>query len=252
VVFDCGAMPALLAQSELFGHERGAFTGAVRARAGLVEEADGGTLFLDEIGELPLELQPLLLGLLERRSFRRVGASEPRSVDLRIIAATHRNLDELVRSGTFRQDLLFRLAVLRLKVPPLRERPEDVPVLASEFAREAGATLTPELVGLLQSHPWPGNVRELRNTITQLAVHGEPPELAPRADARSARVAPLQDARRLAADQFERDYLERLLLAVEGNVTRGAEVAGVSRQLLTRMLAKHGLRGRDREGTGGR
>jgi DNA-binding NtrC family response regulator len=245
VVVDCAALPAALALAELCGHERGAFTGAESAREGLCEQADGGTLFLDEVGELPLAAQSALLGLVERRSVRRVGGREARNVDLRIVAATNRNLEEEARTGRFRPDLLYRLAVVKLRVPALRERPEDIAPLAREMAREAGVSLTPELLALLQSHAWPGNVRELRNTIARLQVK---PELAlPEA----AAIPPLHEARRAASDAFERSYLERLLAREGGNVTRAAELAGISRQMLTRLVAKHGLAGYGRTAFGG-
>src|SRR6478752_530385 len=183
IVVDCGAIPPNLFESELFGHERGAFTGADRARAGAFEEADGGTLFLDEIGELPLPLQPKLLRVLEARELRRIGAAQPRKIDVRVIAATNRDLREEVNRGTFRQDLYFRLEVMRLRVPPLRERPDDIPVLVEHFRSLAkpGAAAPPfseETMRSFVAHPWPGNVRELRNAVERLTVLDDVPFVA--------------------------------------------------------------------------
>jgi DNA-binding NtrC family response regulator len=176
VVFDCGAVPPNLIESELFGHEKGSFTGAVMSREGLFEMADGGTLFLDELGELPLDLQPKLLRALEQREVRRVGATKPQKVDVRIIAATNRNLEDEVRAGRFRQDLFYRLSVVRLHLPSLRDRPDDIPVLISHFIETGpynrNATNAQKVRGIardamtaLQNYPWPGNVRELVNVI---------------------------------------------------------------------------------------
>ena len=237
VVFDCGAHPAGLIAAALFGHERGAFTGAEQARPGAFEEAHGGTLFLDEIGELPLELQPVLLRALDSRSARRVGGQVV-SFDVRVVAATHRNLAEEVRAGRFRQDLYFRLAAARLRVPPLRERREDIPILAHAFAEELGCGLGPELVSLLTAYDWPGNVRELRNTVARAAISPDPAFVAP--EGARAGLPPLPDARRQAADDFERDYVERALRLAGGSVSKAAELAGVSRQMMTRLVARHG------------
>ncbi|HVQ27280.1 MAG TPA: sigma 54-interacting transcriptional regulator, partial [Planctomycetota bacterium] len=180
VVFDCGAVPPTLIESELFGHERGAFTGAVAARSGVFERADGGTLFLDELGELTPDLQPKLLRVLETGELTRVGGEAPRKVDVRVVAATHRDLAAMISEGRFRADLYYRLAVIRLTIPPLRERREDVPLLAARFAREvlgevprgpqaAGKRIPEETLEAvfedLRHHDWPGNVRELRNVV---------------------------------------------------------------------------------------
>jgi DNA-binding NtrC family response regulator len=242
-VFDCGATTANLAASELFGHERGAYTGADRTHSGVLAEADGGTLFLDEVGELPAEIQASLLGVLERRSYRRVGGKENLRVDVRVIAATNRNLEEQIRLGAFRRELFYRLSVIRLRVPPLRERPEDILPLAQKFAGETGAELSPDTIALLRAYAWPGNVRELRNMLARLAVEpdaaaalfddGEPPPS-------------LHEARRTAVDRFERLYLARLLKSAGGNMTRAAELAGVARAMITRLAAKPGMRVRDR------
>jgi DNA-binding NtrC family response regulator len=176
VVFDCGAVPPNLIESELFGHEKGSFTGAMMTRTGLFEQADGGTLFLDELGELPLDLQPKLLRALEQREVRRVGAAKSQKVDVRIIAATNRNLEDEVRAGRFRQDLFYRLSVVRLHLPSLRDRPDDIPVLVQSFLENGMYNRLPngsqkirgisrEAAAALQSYAWPGNVRELVNVI---------------------------------------------------------------------------------------
>jgi DNA-binding NtrC family response regulator len=175
VVFDCGAVPPNLIESELFGHEKGSFTGAVMTRQGLFEQADGGTLFLDELGELPIDLQPKLLRALEQREVRRVGSAKPSKVDVRIIAATNRNLEDEVRAGRFRQDLFYRLSVVRLHLPALRDRRDDVPLLIQHFLDHGAFNRKPnapsvratsrEASAALQAYPWPGNVRELVNVV---------------------------------------------------------------------------------------
>src|SRR5262249_40610420 len=176
VVFDCGAVPPNLIESELFGHEKGSFTGAVMTRQGLFEQADGGTLFLDELGELPLDLQPKLLRALEQREVRRVGSTKAQKVDVRIIAATNRNLEDEVRAGRFRQDLFYRLSVVRLHLPSLHARTDDIPLLVQHFLDTGSYNRTPsggqrvrgvarDALAALQNYPWPGNVRELVNVV---------------------------------------------------------------------------------------
>ncbi len=176
MIFDCGAVPENLIESELFGHEKGSFTGAIMTRQGLFEMADGGTLFLDELGELPIDLQPKLLRALEQREIRRVGANKSLKVDVRIIAATNRNLEDEVRAGRFRQDLFYRLSVVRLILPPLRDRLEDIPLLLRHFLKSAAYNRTPdggqrvksiskEAMEIINAYHWPGNVRELVNTV---------------------------------------------------------------------------------------
>jgi DNA-binding NtrC family response regulator len=245
VVVDCGALAPGLVDSELFGHEKGAFTGADRARAGALEEADGGTLFLDEIGELPPEQQVKLLRAIEAREVRRLGATRPRAIDVRIVAATHRNLPRLVAAGGFRADLYYRLAVVKAHVPPLRERPEDILPLARAFALElrpgidAAAPFSDSIAAALAAHRWPGNVRELRNVVQRLTLVGE---LA--TELRTPAPLPEYDrARRQALDDFEREYCRALLSQVGDNVSRAAATAGLSRQMLHKLLRKHGLRG---------
>ncbi|HEY4122779.1 MAG TPA: sigma-54 dependent transcriptional regulator [Byssovorax sp.] len=257
VVFDCTAFPASLMESELFGHERGAFTGAVAARRGVFEQAQGGTLLIDEIGDLELTLQPKLLRAIERSEIRRIGGEQATRVDVRVLAATRRDLDREVQEGRFRDDLLHRLAVGRVELPPLRRRAGDVEVLARRHWEELGgdpAALTPELVRRWQSMTWPGNVRQLRNAVArQLALGdeiargpmlGEPPPSArgapsaPRPGAPSADVfatvlaerLPLPLARLRVVEAFERAYIERVLAEHGGNVALAAQASGIARR----------------------
>jgi transcriptional regulator with PAS, ATPase and Fis domain len=249
VAVDCGAIPATLIESELFGHERGAFTGAVDRRPGVFQQAHGGTLFLDEVGELPLPLQPKLLRVLEEREVRPLGATAPMSVDVRVVAATNRALDEAARVGEFRKDLFYRLAVARVLVPPLRDRMADIPPIALHFLREAtgdpNATLPPDLAGLLTSYAWPGNVRELRNVIHRHAFLGTTdlgrlfdPPVTGGAPAEDLSELPYHEARRRALERFERGYFSKVLARADGVITRAAELAGVARPSFYRMLAR--------------
>jgi DNA-binding NtrC family response regulator len=257
VVFDCSAVAPTLIESELFGHERGAFTGAVGARAGVFEEADGGTLFLDEIGELPKDLQPKLLRALEKREVKRLGGRSPVPVDVRVVAATNRNLLAEVQRGTFRQDLYYRLAGAQLLVPPLRERLEDIPMLVEHFLtlEAPGMSLRnipSQVWEMFSTHRWPGNVRELRNAVQRLLVAPElslytselpsaEPEARKHKPELASSIEPLRIARRSAADSFERDYLKAVFARSEGNVTRAAAIAEVSRQMIQKLMRKHGL-----------
>jgi len=251
LVVDCGAIPATLLDSELFGHEKGAFTGATVQRAGIFESADGGTVFLDEIGELPLELQPKLLRVLERREIRRVGGNEYRPVDVRIIAATHRDLRSEVAAGRFRADLYFRLAVMRVEMPALRTRPEDLPLLVDHFVADLGGDLaararlsSPSMRALVARCAWPGNVRELRNFVERNLVMNEMPSPTSDAPARVAAIdvaVPFTDARRQALERFERDYLAQLLKAHGGVVADAARAAGIDRVYLYKLLRRHGV-----------
>ncbi|WP_242360649.1 sigma-54 dependent transcriptional regulator [Anaeromyxobacter sp. SG17] len=265
VAVNCGALPGELVESELFGHARGAFTGAAAAKRGLFEEAEGGTLFLDEVGELPLPAQVKLNRALQEKEIRRVGESTPVKVDVRIIAATHRDLRDEVRAGRFREDLFYRLNVIAVTLPPLRERAEDTPLLAAHFlekhARALRRNITaiePEALVRLASHEWPGNVRELENTIERaVAVAGgdritladltpeiaSTPAVATPAGALAA--LPYRDAVAGARERVTREYLVALLREFEGNVTRAAERAGLERESLHRLLRKHGLRSED-------
>jgi transcriptional regulator with GAF, ATPase, and Fis domain len=252
VVFDCSAVSPNLIESELFGHVRGAFTGAVTDREGAFEAADGGTLFIDEIGELPLDLQPKLLRVLERREIRRLGASEPCIVDVRIVAATHRDLEAEVAAHRFREDLFYRLAVVRVELPPLRRRGDDVGLLVDHFARElerrGQGRLDAATRAKLLAAAWPGNVRELRNGVARaIALGGAAP--SPRAttvadggDRAIDLTVPFHDAREAMVEAFERAYLLHALRACDGNATKAAELAGVNRKLLQRAIKKYELR----------
>jgi two-component system, NtrC family, response regulator GlrR len=253
VVFDCAAVAPTLVEAELFGHERGAFTGAQNARPGLFEQANGGTIFLDEIGELPKDLQPKLLRALEKRQVRRVGATKTTDVDVRVVAATNRNLRAEVQRGAFREDLYFRLAAAHVLVPPLRDRMDDLPLLVEHFLsreRPPGRVddVPPHVWDLFRAHRWPGNVRELRNAVQRLAINPDRPIREPvtgdvPAPARSPDepLLPLQIARREASDAFERAYLKAALAKSGGNVTRAAAMAEVSRQMMQKLMRKHGL-----------
>ena len=251
VTFDCSSVAPSLAESELFGHERGAFTGAVGSRAGIFEQASGGTIFLDELGELPKELQPKLLRVLEKREVRRIGGTRTIPIDVRLICATNRNLRAEVARGSFREDLYFRVAGARVYVPPLRERMSDLPRLIGSFLAACHPPRTlndvPEHVWeMLRSYRWPGNVRELRNAVQRMLVTPdrvlEPersdPEYPPSV---SEDLSPLRVARREAADAFERRYVQALLLRADGNITRAAALGEVSRQVIHSLITKHGL-----------
>ncbi|MCY1022259.1 sigma 54-interacting transcriptional regulator [Pyxidicoccus sp. MSG2] len=253
---DCGAIPGNLLESELFGHEKGSFTGALQRRVGAFEEADGGTIFLDEIGELPAELQPKLLRVLEDREIRRLGSNTYQPVNVRVIAATHRDLRAEVNAGRFRPDLFFRLAVVRILIPALRERPEDIPFIAQRILATFGADAaqveslsTPEFIALLQHAAWPGNVRELRNhlercLVFQDAMSPATEDVSPQGVLRSM-VDPKQpyaEARRRALEAFEREYLDALLKLHGGKVSQAATAADMDRVYLYRLLRRHGLR----------
>lgn len=262
VVFDCSAVPRELIESELFGHVKGAFTGATSNRIGAFEQAKGGTLFLDELGELSLDLQPKLLRALESRTIRPVGGARPVQIDLRVIAATNRNLVAEVEEGNFREDLYYRLAVIKVRLPPLRERPEDVPLLVRHFIREMGGNpdqlkVSYETMEKLKAHPWPGNVRELRNFIERTMVlstgdslsgkflEAAPPSAAAEGAARGLAVdisLPFKDAKSRLIDSFERDYWEQLLAATEQNISEAARRAGIHRKSAEYLVKKLALR----------
>lgn len=258
VRFNCAALSPELADAELFGHAKGAYTGAHRARAGLFREADGGTIFLDEIGELAPSAQAKLLRVLQEREVRPVGDDRPVSVDVRVLAATHRDLAAEVDAGRFREDLLYRLKVVTLHIPPLRERPEDIGVLArhflGEFARrfETGPLREPAgLVAALETRKWPGNVRELSNAIESLVALSLDGELdlatldvdgsgGPKAVGRAGETDPSASLRE-RVDAFERTLLEQALQAADGNRTEAAKALGIGRATLHDKLRKYGL-----------
>jgi DNA-binding NtrC family response regulator len=257
VTVDCGALAPSLVASELFGHERGAFTGADRQRTGALERADGGTLFLDELGELPLELQPALLGALERRAFSRVGGDAEIAVDVRVVAATNRDLRADINEGAFRLDLFYRVAVLKLALPPLRERREDIPVLVRAFLDEldpegaAASLFGPVTLEALAAQRWPGNVRELRNMVLASVALEEItlPDESPLSKGEGGadpfgdlHGLPFKRARRQALERFERVFLRRLLEDAEDNVSRAARESGLDRSYLFSLLKRHKLR----------
>lgn len=250
-VVNCGGLARELVASELFGHRRGAFTGAIEPREGAFERADGGTLFLDEVGELPLDVQPVLLRALESGEIRPVGGDEARRVDVRVVAATNKSLEEEVKAGRFRGDLFYRFAVVKLAVPPLRERPEDVEPLANVFARRAGlAELPSEAIAELARQPWPGNARELRNAVEAYVALGTLPgqETAtpPALDRLMREVIdpdlPYAEQKDRLADLFTRNYLAALLAKTGGNQSEAARISGLERSYLGKLLVKFGIR----------
>jgi two-component system response regulator GlrR len=249
VAVNCGAIPGDLLESELFGHARGAFTGAVQAHKGLFQAADGGTLFLDEIGDMPLPLQVKLLRVLQEGEVRPVGSTQAIPVDVRVISATHRDLDSQRDQGLFREDLYYRLNVVSLKLPSLAERREDIPLLAAhilrrlaERYRKPAPTLAPDAMALLVAAPWPGNVRQLLNLLEQSVALTTTPvipatlvQAALKEDA--AALVPFEEARKT----FERDYLVRLLKITGGNVTQAAQLAKRNRTEFYKLLQRHRL-----------
>ena len=258
VIVDCGAISQTLIESELFGHTKGAFTGAERHRTGAFEAANGGTVFLDEVGELPLDMQPKLLRALAAREVRRMGENHTRKIDVRVIAATNRRLEREVNQGRFREDLYFRLSVVQIHVPPLRERPEDIPLLVASFLQLLQATeklhlFTFDVFEALIRREWPGNVRELRNYVERWVVFdGAIPSRKDEAGAALAVVkgsapavdleTPFRTAKDAAITEFERSYLSALLAWAEGNISRAARKASLDRMYLHRLLQRHGLR----------
>jgi DNA-binding NtrC family response regulator len=255
-VVDCAALHPTLVASELFGHEKGAFTGADRRHVGAFERAHGGTVFLDEIGDISPEFQASLLGALERRRFKRVGGTEDIQCDVRVVSATHRDLRAEVNAGTFRQDLYYRLAVVLLRVPALRERMEDLPVLMLHFLYEAGfdgelEELIPKsALKNLEAHHFPGNVRELRNLMEATLALGEAPSLSAH-ETSSERIVQMpeeifeltyKEARTIVMDQFEARYVKKLLARTDENAALGARTAKMNRSYLFQLIRKHGLR----------
>ena len=265
VAVNCAAISRELVESELFGHEKGAFTGADARRVGKFEAAAGGTIFLDEIGDMPGETQAKVLRVLQERCFERVGGNKPVEVDVRVVAATHRDLEHEVRAGRFREDLYYRLRVVEIELPPLRERPEDVAALVDHFLTELARRLDrgkkavrPEALALLARHAWPGNVRELRNVVEQAAVlaSGEaieesdlrlPPSTARGGGSPPGEGAalPFAEAKRDAVESFERSFLLAALRANGGNVSRTANAIGMVRQSLQQKIRELDLRTED-------
>jgi two-component system, NtrC family, response regulator AtoC len=256
VPLNCAAIPAELLESELFGHTRGAFTGAESQRAGKFEVADGGTLFLDEIGDMPYPLQAKLLRVLQEGVIERLGSNKPITVDVRVVSSTHRDLPARIRESAFREDLYYRLNVFNIRLPPLRERREDVANLAvyflrgfaRELAREA-PVLTSEALRLLERHAWPGNVRELQNLMERVAVLAAGPEvdvgffttlMSPESE-RPAEVGPEDFALQPAVEQLERKLILRALAAADDNKAEAARVLGISERTLWYKLKRYGL-----------
>jgi DNA-binding NtrC family response regulator len=261
VPLDCAALAATLLESELFGHERGAFTGADRAKPGMIEVADRGTLFLDEIGELPQALQAKLLRALQERQIRRVGATRFVNVDVRLVSATNRDIAELARKGQFRDDLFYRVNVITITLPPLRERTGDVGLLTHHFLRRYGRNrehpfdgIEADALGRLEAYPWPGNVRELQNVIERACALADRPMVrvrdlpdhvrgrSGRAPGVSGKDLPLAEAREAWVQAFAHEYLTDLLRRHGGNISQAAKTAGVDRKTLHRLLAKHAIR----------
>jgi DNA-binding NtrC family response regulator len=267
-VLDCAALPPSLAESVLFGHVAGAFTGAVSERMGVFESARGGTVFLDEVGELPLDLQPKLLRVLEQRQVTRIGENRPRPVDVRVVSATWRDLRRMVNQGHFRDDLYFRLAQTRLELPSLVDRREDIELLVASFLRRlprkvpCARSISREALSELAARDWPGNVRELKAAVERAAFMADGPTIRPQDLAfdrlleRSRETPPSDDsdgdevpdfkgAKRTAVDDFERDYLVRLITKTNNNIALAASLAGIERHYLRALLKKHGLHTRE-------
>ncbi len=279
IVFDCGAVPANLIESELFGHEKGSFTGAISTRQGVFELAHGGTVFLDELGELDLDLQPKLLRVLEQREVKRVGGAKPIKVDVRIVAATNRDLEAEVHAGRFREDLFYRLTVVRLSLPPLRERQEDIELLARHFLAQGSfnrdhlggrkvAGFAPSVLERLKHYEWPGNVRELHNVIERavsfaegdlVELHDLPEHLAytrGAAEPQSAETNPsillpevraeaiagtFKDAKEQWVASFEADYIASLIKKNKGNISHAAREADIDRKYFRKLMKKYGI-----------
>jgi len=264
VVVDCGAVARNLIESELFGHVKGAYTGATALRKGALEESEGGTLLIDELDDMPLDLQPKLLRAFEERTFVRLGSNQPIKFDARVVAASKKDLAMEVAAGRFREDLYYRLSVVIIRLPPLRERPEDIPLLFDHFSGEVGKfdTLPPAVRERWLNHSWPGNVRELRNAVERsLALDedglpGGGMGLRPQASPAAAGTLipdysrPFKEAKERLLDAFEREYVKRLMLRSSGGVAGAARTAGIDRKHLYNLLEKHGLGRPTRRGTG--
>ncbi|MHB8845164.1 MAG: sigma-54 interaction domain-containing protein, partial [Nitrospirota bacterium] len=248
VAINCAALPETILESELFGHEKGSFTGAVRTSKGLFVQAQGGTIFLDEIGDMPLSIQSKFLRVLQERQFTPIGSDRSVAVDVRVIVATNKDLDKLVAQGQFREDLYYRIHVIPLELPPLRERKEDIPLLVEHFIRKYGKQMNKVVKGLapkalqrLMLHDWPGNVRELENTIeyavamTRDDVIGEDGVLPAKAGMSPEPLRPLKEAK----EAFEKEYLINLLKITRGNVSSASELAGKYRADFYNLLKKY-------------
>jgi len=254
VALNCAALPEGLLESELFGHERGAFTGAVAQRKGKFEFAHNGTLFLDEVGDIPLTTQVTLLRVIESHEIVRVGSNTPIKVDVRLIAATHQDLEQLVEDGKFRQDLYFRFKVVELRLPPLRERPGDIPLLVNAFVTEYAQqhnrpirSVSRDVLNLLQRHPWPGNVRELKNAIESMVVisRDDVIELDDVPDSLQATVAkapPAAPVAGMSIREMEKELIKSTLAAVKGNRMEAARMLGIGERTLYRKLKEYSLR----------
>ena len=260
VAVNCAALPEGLLESELFGHEKGSFTSAVGQRRGRFEMAHGGTLFLDEVGDVPPAMQAKLLRVLQERRFERVGGTETIEVDVRVIVATNRSLHQLVKEGKFREDLFYRLNVVRIELPPLRERAEDIPLLVTHFIEkytrpgEMPKHLAPDAMQILLNYNWPGNIRQLENTIERACVttRGQvipltslPPEIlyppTPTLPFEVTLDRPLPELVRDIVATVEQEYLRKALVKTQGNVSRGARVCGLSRRCMTAKMAEYKL-----------
>ena len=248
LAINCGAQTETLLESELFGHERGAFTGAHKVRRGRLEMANGGTLFLDEVGDIPLKMQVDLLRVLEERRFQRVGGNRDINSDFRLICATHRDLPALVRQGAFRQDFYYRINVIGIEIPPLRERPEDIGLLATHFLKRYAAEtgkpiqgISPEGLRLLNSYPWPGNVRELRNVVERAVVIGRGDSVG-EAELTFLAAGTQPGQGPLTLEEVESGHIQRILEANRGNISQSARVLGIDRSTLTRKIKRYGLR----------
>jgi DNA-binding NtrC family response regulator len=265
VVFDCSAVPRELIESELFGHVKGSFTGATNTRKGAFEQAHKGTLFLDELGELELDLQPKLLRVLEQQQIKPVGATTPIDIDVRIVAATNRNLIHEVREGNFREDLFYRFDVIKVRLPPLKSRVEDLPILIEHFleriSKQTGRSdlnISYSTMEKLKQHTWPGNVRELKNFVERAALLAEGDRLETRylnyqpsekvqqsesgtpgfAERAAAEEVPFKEAKNRLVEEFEMAYWGQLLERTDGNISKAARIAGVHRKSLEYILKK--------------
>jgi transcriptional regulator with PAS, ATPase and Fis domain len=261
---DCAAIPETLLESELFGYQRGAFTGAVQNKQGLFESANGGTLFFDEIGEMPMPIQSKLLRVLQERTFRRLGATDLKKSDVRVLAATNRDLDEERKVGRFREDLYFRLGVITVRVPPLRERTGDIPVLAEHFAREFAKRSNLKFTRIarstlehLEAYTWPGNVRELQNIMERAVTLGSSDVITPDdlpdsirnreviAVDRLAKGLDFKAAKDRCVEIFERQYLHALIEDCNHNISKVAKLSGLNRRTVYRLMERHGIPNRE-------